>query len=704
MRIRIGSLVAGVAVAALMAGRVHAQDQQTEALDPAAIERLMRDSEGRARVSLHPATGAARFVRLAPDASASSAQPARSPGGQGEADFFRRYGSIFGIRDFAAELRQVDQKTDRLGYRHTTYAQTYRGVPVFAGVLKSHVDARQRLLAVNGTFVPGLDLNVIPSREAGEAGGVALAKVAADKPEASGVTVRSSRLFVFREGLVKGVPGPNRLVWEVEVGNGGDVREFVYVDAHTGKWVDQITGIHDALDRRAYDGKNLNAVPPEYPGTPFWVEGDAIPTTGTCVQGAGLPPCNGEADNMLVSSHETYDLFNEAFVRDSFDGLGSTMDSIFDRGYGCPNASWNGTFISFCPGFTTDDVTAHEWGHAYTQYTHGLIYQWQPGALNESYSDIWGETVDLINGRGTDNPGGPRTAGSCSIFSRSAELAVNSPGSIAGIYLSQSAQFGPALTPTGVTGDVVVALDPADGAGPSTTDACTALTNAAAVAGKIALVDRGTCTFVVKVTNAQAAGAIGVIVANNVATGLPGMGGAAPAITIPSLGVQQATGNAIKVELASGSVNGTLRGKPGFIDNSYRWLLGEDVTPSGALRDMSNPTCYSNPGKVSDTTFYTCGTGDAGGVHTNSGVPNHGYALLVDGGTYNGHTVVAIGLTKTAHIYFRAQSTYQVLTTDFADHADALEQSCTDLIGVNLADLTTGPLPVRSSARSTATR
>ncbi len=76
------------------------------------------------------------------------------------------------------------------------------------------------------------------------------------------------------------------------------------------------------------------------------------------------------------------------------------MDSIFNRGYSCPNASWNGTFISFCTGLTTDDVTGHEWTHAYTQYTHNLIYQWQPGALNESYSDIFGETIDRINGRG----------------------------------------------------------------------------------------------------------------------------------------------------------------------------------------------------------------------------------------------------------------------------------------------------------------
>ena len=41
---------------------------------------------------------------------------------------------------------------------------------------------------------------------------------------------------------------------------------------------------------------------------------------------------------------------------------------------------------------------------------------------------------------------------------------------------------------------------------------------------------------------------------------------------------------------------------------------------------------------------------DAGGVHSNSGVPNHGYALLVDGGTFNGQSVPGIGLDKAAAI------------------------------------------------------
>ena len=78
----------------------------------------------------------------------------------------------------------------------------------------------------------------------------------------------------------------------------------------------------------------------------------------------------------------------------------------------CPNANWNGATTNYCNGVTSDDVVAHEWGHAYTEYTHDLIYQWQPGALNESYSDIWGETVDMLNGVGTDSPASVRSAAS----------------------------------------------------------------------------------------------------------------------------------------------------------------------------------------------------------------------------------------------------------------------------------------------------
>ena len=98
----------------------------------------------------------------------------------------------------------------------------------------------------------------------------------------------------------------------------------------------------------------------------------------------------------------------------------------------CPNANWNGVTTNYCNGVTSDDVVAHEWGHAYTQFTHDLIYQWQPGALNESYSDIWGETIDLINGVGTDSPATVHRRLLLDAHrSRSERAAINSPAAIA---------------------------------------------------------------------------------------------------------------------------------------------------------------------------------------------------------------------------------------------------------------------------------
>ena len=223
--------------------------------------------------------------------------------------------------------------------------------------------------------------------------------------------------------------GPNHLAWHVEVGNGTDVREFVFVDATTGKVIDQFTGTPDALNRRAY---NTTA---NYPATPFWVEGDAFPTA------------DAEANNVIRGSGESHGYYSGAFGRDSFDGAGGTMHGVFRRTQTCPNASWNGVFTSYCAGVTSDDVVAHEWTHAYTQYTHDLIYAWQPGALNEAYSDIFGEAVDFVNGRGTDNPGATRADNFCSAFSGVPhQLVVNSPAAIAGTYPAGRAQFGPALT------------------------------------------------------------------------------------------------------------------------------------------------------------------------------------------------------------------------------------------------------------------
>ena len=148
---------------------------------------------------------------------------------------------------------------------------------------------------------------------------------------------------------------------------------------------------------------------------------------------------------MIFASEETYDLSTNAFGRDSFDGAGAMMDPIFNRGYACPNASWNGIFISFCPGFTTDDVTAHEWGHAYTAVHARPDLRLAAGRAERGLLGHLGR-----DGRPHQRPrhrhsGGARTVGSCSAFTplAAAVARVNSPPADRGRSSpAQSAQFG----------------------------------------------------------------------------------------------------------------------------------------------------------------------------------------------------------------------------------------------------------------------
>src|SRR5680860_1489711 len=330
------------------------------------------------------------------------------------------------------------------------------------------------------------------------------------------------------------------------------------------------------------------------------------------------------------------------------------------------------------------------------EYTHGLIYQWQSGALNESYSDIWGEVVDSLNNRGTDSPAAVRTPDLCSTNTAGVpEVMINSPEAIAGLCEAAPAQFGPELTAAGTRAGVVLADD---GTGATTTDVCEPLVNRAEVATRIALVDRGTCAFTIKVKNAQDAGAVGVLVGQNPAEPIAGMAGSDPTITIPSLMISRDNRDLISGQLADGAaVNVTMRVSGGGREDSFRWLIGEDAAAfGGAIRDMWSPTCLGDPGKVTDAEYH-CDASDGGGVHSNSGVPNHGFSLLVDGGDYIGVTVPAVGVTTAAHLYFRAMTVYQTPATDFADHADALEASCNDLIGQDLKSLGVTSAPTGAS-------
>ena len=128
-------------------------------------------------------------------------------------------------------------------------------------------------------------------------------------------------------------------------------------------------------------------------------------------------------------------------------------------------------------------------------------------------------------------------------------VTIDPPSSAAGVYGAAGAAFGPAPTSGGLSGDIELVDDGVD----DTTDGCEPF---ALTAGAIALIDRGACSFVIKVANAQAAGAAAVIVANHVAGNPFTMGGSDPTITIPSVMVSLDDGNTIKAGLpASGTIS-----------------------------------------------------------------------------------------------------------------------------------------------------
>jgi Zn-dependent metalloprotease len=136
--------------------------------------------------------------------------------------------------------------------------------------------------------------------------------------------------------------------------------------------------------RTVYDAKNTE----QLPGAIARIEGD--------------PPSHDVAVNEAYDgAGATYDLFYEIFERNSIDDKGLRLDSTVHFGVKYENAFWNGDQMVYGDGdgelfnrFTKSiDVIAHELTHGITQYEAALIYYGEPGALNESFSDVFGALV-----------------------------------------------------------------------------------------------------------------------------------------------------------------------------------------------------------------------------------------------------------------------------------------------------------------------
>jgi photosystem II stability/assembly factor-like uncharacterized protein len=141
-----------------------------------------------------------------------------------------------------------------------------------------------------------------------------------------------------------------------------------------------------------------------------------------------------------------------------------------------------------------------------------------------------------------------------SFFQSGSKMTINSPSSIAGDYATfPTTAFGTEIT-TDITSNIVLVDD--GSAAPS--EGCNALTNGSEVSGKIALIRRGNCNFDDKVKNAENAGAIAVIMMNNVAGSPIPMGGDDTTIAIPSVMISKEYGDLIEAALSNDTVNITL--------------------------------------------------------------------------------------------------------------------------------------------------
>jgi len=143
-------------------------------------------------------------------------------------------------------------------------------------------------------------------------------------------------------------------------------------------------------DRIVYDAKNGSSLP----GTIARKEGDA-------------PVADVAINEAYDGSGVTYDLFNDVYKRNSIDASGMRLDSTAHYQTGYDNAFWNGEQMVYGDGdenlpvderlfnrFTiAPDVIGHELTHGVTQFEAKLMYSLQPGALNESMSDVFGSLV-----------------------------------------------------------------------------------------------------------------------------------------------------------------------------------------------------------------------------------------------------------------------------------------------------------------------
>lgn len=344
-------------------------------------------------------------------------------------DFFNENKSLYRMTAPSDELHVNKIDIDNLGMSHVRFKQYYRNIPVLGNEMIVHFTNSGTLQTINGAYTPIKNLNTKPNITSDIA-----IKLGQDDLEID-----------FGEGK----PGPAELVifpWQKE--NYLCWRYFLYSDSPMGRWeylVDAHTGdilfkANRIMNAEAIGtgvgvmGNNYSHIDTYDNGSNFEMT-DYTRRANNDIHGHGgqmasnarirtyiasttLPGSVAtDADNYWDSANYApavdghmysalvYDWFLSRFGRNSYDDNGSSMTtSVNYSAEGDNNAYWNGSQIvvwSWSSGWRSlagcPDVIAHEWSHAVTETTSGLVYQLESGALNESFSDMMGAAFEFAH-------------------------------------------------------------------------------------------------------------------------------------------------------------------------------------------------------------------------------------------------------------------------------------------------------------------
>jgi Zn-dependent metalloprotease len=344
----------------------------------------------------------------------------------------KQFGPDFGLKDPERDLSEIRTSRAQDGRVTVRYQQTYQGFPVIGGELIVNTNESGDLYSINGEVSPDLSLPTQPEIDSAQATQTALEAVATwyQKTPADFVTTEPE-LWIFDESLLQSSTRPVELVWRMEVtprNIGMPVRELVLVNAQRDSislhfnQVDMAwhsagtsTGTDINTDTNTMPDNSGNAVL----GSPLvntYTANSLSSLPGNLLCNQSQPNCTSGVNLHADAAHKyaigTYNLYATQHLRDSINGNGMTIISTvqycnIDPAVPCPygSAFWSGSQMVYGSkyGFAlADDMVAHELTHGVTQYESNLFSYYQSGAIDESFSDLWGEYYDQTNGLGND--------------------------------------------------------------------------------------------------------------------------------------------------------------------------------------------------------------------------------------------------------------------------------------------------------------